>query len=277
VSGAGGAARPGSLRLGTQGWNYPDWVGPFFPPGTRPADFLRLYARAFDTVEVDSTFYAVPPVKTVRGWAERTPPGFLFAPKLPREITHEERLRGGREVLDLFCERVRELGDRLGPVLVQLGPDFGPDGLPALAGFLPLLPPDLRFAVEFRQPGWVRRETYELLRAHRVAWALSDGRWIPRGTTLKLLARPTADFHYLRWMGPNRDLTVFSHVQRDRSAEVGEWADAIRPQILAGVEVFGYANNHFAGHSPATVRDLQRLLGQDPTPPDEIADQTTLF
>jgi uncharacterized protein YecE (DUF72 family) len=266
-----------TVRLGTQGWNYPGWVGPLYAPGTRPADFLRLYARLFDTVEVDSTFYAVPAAKTVRGWVERTPPGFRFALKLPREITHEQRLRGSRELLDLFCDRARELGDRLGPVLVQLGPDFGPDQLPALAAFLPLLPTDLRFAVEFRQPGWVRRESYELLLAHRVAWALSDGRWLPRPTVLKLLARPTADFHYLRWMGLNRDLTDFSRVQVDRSAELHAWAEAIRPQTLRGVEVFGYVNNHFAGHSPATVRELQRLLGQEPTPPESVTEQTSLF
>ena len=81
------------LRLGTQGWNYDAWVGPFYPPGTRPAEYLTVYARAFETVEVDSTFYAIPPIKTVRGWYDRTPPGFTFALKLPQEITHERRLR----------------------------------------------------------------------------------------------------------------------------------------------------------------------------------------
>jgi uncharacterized protein YecE (DUF72 family) len=266
-----------TVRLGTQGWNYPAWVGPLYPPGTRPADFLRLYARAFDTVEVDSTFYAVPAPKTVRGWVERTPEGFVFALKLPREITHDHRLRGADAVLERFCDVARALGDRLGPILVQLGPDFGPDQSSALAGFLPLLPPDLRFAVEFRHPGWVRRETYELLLDHRVAWALSDGRWIPRSTVLKLAARPTAGFHYLRWMGLNRDLTDFSRVQIDRSDEMRAWVEAIRPQTLHGVEVFGYVNNHFAGHSPATARELQLLLGQEPTPPEAIAEQTTLF
>jgi len=265
------------VRLGTQGWNYPDWVGALFPPGTRPADFLRLYGRAFDTVEVDSTFYAVPPAKTVRGWAQRTPPDFVFALKLPREATHERRLRGADAVVAEFCDRARELGDKLGPILVQLGPDFGPDELPALEGFLPSLPTDLRFAVEFRQPGWVQRETWELLKTHGVAWALSDGRWIPRSTVLKLLARPTAEFHYLRWMGPNRDLTDYSRVQVDRSGEIDAWVSALNSIDAPEMRVFGYVNNHFSGHSPATVRDLQRRLGQTPTDPDQIADQTSLF
>ena len=81
------------IRVGTQGWNYDAWVGPFYPEGTRAADFLTVYARAFDTVEVDSTFYAIPAVKTVRGWAQRTPANFMFSLKLPQEITHERRLR----------------------------------------------------------------------------------------------------------------------------------------------------------------------------------------
>jgi uncharacterized protein YecE (DUF72 family) len=265
------------IRLGTQSWNYADWVGPFYPSGTRSADFLRVYGRAFDTVEVDSTFYAIPSLRAVKGWAERTPADFVFALKLPREITHEHRLRGAQSLLDRFCDRVRELGAKLGPVLVQLGPDFAPDEMPALEAFLALLPSDIRFAVEFRQPAWVRREAHELLKQHRVAWALSDGRWLQRPVVLKLAARPTADFLYLRWMGMNRALTDHSRVQIDRTAELEAWAAVLHTLEPRGLDVFGYANNHFAGHSPATVRELQRLVGQRPTDPEEIQEQTSLF
>jgi uncharacterized protein YecE (DUF72 family) len=128
----------GPPRVGTQGWNYDAWVGPFYPEGTRPVDFLRVYARAFDTVEVDSTFYAIPAPRTLRDWAERVPDEFQFALKMPQEITHESRLRNVAPALDQFFERARELGPKLGPVLVQLGPDFAPNELPALATFLPL-------------------------------------------------------------------------------------------------------------------------------------------
>ena len=131
---------PAPIRIGTQGWNYDAWVGPFYPEGTRPVDFLRVYARAFDTVEVDSTFYAIPAPRTLRDWAERVPDEFQFALKMPQEITHESRLRNVAPALDQFFERARELGPKLGPVLVQLGPDFAPNELPALATFLPLLP-----------------------------------------------------------------------------------------------------------------------------------------
>jgi len=264
------------IRLGTQGWNYPAWVGALYPPGTRPADFLKLYTRAFHTVEVDSTFYAIPSVRTVRGWAERTPADFTLSLKLPQEITHERRLVGAAEVLAEFLDRARELEGRLGPILVQLGPDFSPAELPALERFLPLLPADIRFAIEFRQKGWITQETHDLLHHHRVALALSDGRWIPRPWVLSLARRPTTDFLYLRWMGDNRDITDYSHLQIDRAAELEEWAGAIR-ELPATMYVYGYVNNHFSGHSPATVRHLQRLLGQQPLAPEEIGDQISLF
>jgi uncharacterized protein YecE (DUF72 family) len=127
----------GRVRIGTQGWNYAAWVGPFYPEGTRPADMLPLYARAFDTVEVDSTFYATPPPNTVRGWASRAPDGFVFALKLPQEITHERHLRRAEAETDTFIERARILGPKLGPILVQLGPEFTPPDFPALAAFVP--------------------------------------------------------------------------------------------------------------------------------------------
>src|SRR5215217_4290596 len=104
---------PGTIRIGTQGWNYDAWVGPFYPAGTRAPDYLSVYSRAFGSVEVDSTFYAIPAVKTERGWAERTPPEFQFALKLPQEISHENRLRESAAITALFCDRARELGPKL--------------------------------------------------------------------------------------------------------------------------------------------------------------------
>jgi uncharacterized protein YecE (DUF72 family) len=276
--GAGESARPpGRLRLGTQGWNYAAWVGPLYPPGTRAADYLSVYARAFDTVEVDSTFYATPAESAVKGWVARTPPGFVLSLKLPRSITHELRLRDAHDELEEFVARARELGPRLGPILVQLGPDFSPAERPALEAFLPLLPADLRFAVEFRQPGWASEATVELLRTHGVGFALSDGRWLPRAVTLSLVERPTADFVYVRWMGANRDITDYSRVQIDRTPEIELWAEALRDLPERGFDVYGYVNNHFAGHSPATVRELQRRLGLPPVDPGGLADQISLF
>lgn len=264
------------IRLGAQGWNYPAWVGAFYPPRTRPADFLSVYARAFDTVEVDSTFYAIPAVRTVRGWAERTPPGFTFALKLPQEITHELRFVGAREVADRFFDVARELGPKLGPVLIQCGPDFAPHEREALEEFLVTLPADIAFAIEFRQRGWIDEEVLRLLERRRVALALVDARWIPRKWMLKLAERPTAPHAYVRWMGPDRSLTDYSHVQVDRTAELEAWA-AILPSLAKSVQVYGYVNNHFSGHSPANIRWLQAALGQVPTDPARLQDQLGLF
>ena len=102
-----------AIHLGTQGWNYSDWAGVFYPDGARPADYLSIYARAFGTVEVDSTFYAVPPVATLRGWYERTPSNFIFALKFPQVVSHEARLRDVDGTTDLFFDRARELREKL--------------------------------------------------------------------------------------------------------------------------------------------------------------------
>ncbi|MCE2901533.1 MAG: DUF72 domain-containing protein [Gemmatimonas sp.] len=271
------ATGPARLRLGTQGWNYPAWVGPFYPDGTRPADFLRTFARAFDVVEIDSTFYAIPPLSTVRGWGSRVPAHFTFTCKLPQEITHERRFVDCGDVLAAFTERMRELGPQLGPILIQCGPDFAPAEGRAFADFLAMLPTDLRFAVEFRQAAWIRRRTLTLLAQHRVALALSDGRWIPRDWLLKLCAQPTADFAYLRWMGPDRRITDYGQLQVDRSAELDAWA-AMIPVLQGQVrEVFGFVNNHFAGHAPASVRMLQERLGLSAIDPRTIGEQPSLF
>jgi uncharacterized protein YecE (DUF72 family) len=268
---------PARLRLGCQGWNYPDWVGPFYPEGTRPPEFLSTYARAFDTVEVDSTFYAIPAAKVVLGWAARTPDGFTFALKLPQEITHERRFVESEAVEDAFFARARLLGPKLGTVLVQLGPDFAPHERPALEGFLARRPRDVALAVEFRQREWMRPETLALLQHHGVALTLTDARWIPRKWMLAACQKPTADHVYVRWMGPDRAITTFGRVLHDRTAELDAWAEAL-PAILERVRVaYGYVNNHFSGHSPENVRMLQARLGERVVPPVELREQLPLL
>lgn len=269
-----------SILIGTQGWNYPGWVGPFYPPGTRAAEFLSTYAKAFRVVEVDSSFYAIPDVRAIRAWNERTPRDFTFTLKMPRDVTHELRLRNANDLVRDFLGRARELGPKLGPILMQMGPDFSPDELPALEQFLPTLPRDLRFAVEVRQNRWmhpdVQPRLLELLTNYGVALALSDARWIPRRTMLDLAARPTADFLYVRWMGPDRDITDYSRIQFDRSAEVESWAEVLK-HAANTIDVYGFFNNHFAGHSPESARLLQRLLGQSPVDPESLRKQRSLF
>lgn len=268
------------ILIATQGWNYPAWVGPLYPRGTRPEEFLPTYSRLFRGVEVDSTFYAIPDARAVRAWAARTPDDFVFALKMPREITHDRRLHDADDVLAEFVDRARELGPKLGPILLQMGPDFAPEELPAVEQFLPTLPRDLRFAIEVRQSSWTHGRTLprllELLTQHGVALALSDARWIARETMLALAERPTADFLYVRWMGPDRKITDYSHLQFDRSEEIRAWAEVLK-RAANTKEIYGFFNNHFAGHSPANAREMQRLLGQQPVDPESLRGQRSLF
>src|SRR4029079_6612787 len=265
------------IRVGTQGWNYDAWVGPFYPTGTRPTDFLTIFARAFDTVEVDSTFYATPAAKTVRAWAQRTPDDFVFALKLPQEITHERRLRNVDDAASEFFDVARELGHKLGPILIQLGPDFGPNELPAVAQFLPKLPRDIRFAIEFRQRAWIHDGVLALLAEHNVALTLSDGRWIQRKQMMQLATRPTADFLYVRLMGIDQSIVDYSRIQLDRTRDLETWTSVLWPYAEQGREVFTYVNNHFAGHSPSSGRELQRLVGQQAVEPEHLGEQMSLF
>lgn len=265
------------IHVGTQGWNYDAWVGPFYPPYTRPVDFLSMYSRAFSTVEVDSTFYGVPAATTFQSWIDRTPDDFVFSLKLPQEITHEQRLRDSLGISEQFYERARQLGAKLGPILVQLAPDFDSSELPALVDFAGKAPKDLRFTIEFRHRGWMTEGVVALLRDRNIGLTLVDGRWIPRRIMLSLAKRPTADFVYIRWMGPNRDLVDYSRVQVDRTREIDAWIEAIEEIRGRVSDVYGYVANHFTGHSPATAREIQQRLGLEPVDPDKLGDQLTLF
>jgi uncharacterized protein YecE (DUF72 family) len=115
-----------------------------------------------------------------------------------------------------------------------------------------------------------------MLAARRIALALADARWVPRKWMLALAARPTADHAYVRWLGPDRAITDYSHLQEDRSAELAAWA-AVLPTLARSVTVYGYVNNHFAGHSPASLRMLQTALGQTPRDPAQLNDQISLW
>ncbi len=278
------------MQVGCQGWNYDDWVTPraaarpvFYPRGTRAEHMLEAYARAFDTVEVDSTFYAAPSDTTYDAWARRTPPGFTFALKLPRKITHEEGLRGreAERALSEFCRGARRLKDKLAAVLVQLPPQFEAtrDNLRALSEFLPLLPDDIRFAVELRDPFWFEEELLVPVSLRRnVSLALVEGPWATRERVWRAAAPllETTDFAYVRWMGA-RDLTRFDEVQRPRDANLERWAAAVERLSERLPYVCAYFSNYYEGHAPASANRLKRLLGQPPVAPDELENQPTLF
>ena len=265
------------VYIGTQGWSYPDWVGRFYPDGTPASRYLRVYAKAFATVEVDSSFYAIPPASHFLGWRERTPESFRFALKLPGELTHERRLRGGDEVLSTFCRRAELLEEKLGPILIQLPPDFSPGERSALEGFLRRLPTGFQFAVEFRHVGWLDEGFTAALSDAGVGHALSDGPWIPRERVMAEALRPTANLAYFRWLGVRPHVAAYTHVQVDRSAEIKAWSGVLEQLRRHVREIFGYFNNHYEGHSPASARRLLRDLGEPVIEPDELDPQLSLF
>lgn len=264
------------IFLGTQGWNYEGWAGSFYPRGVSSKEILGLYSKIFDTVEIDSTFYAIPPENSVKGWSARTPSGFKFSVKLPSEITHKNRLRDSHEHLIRFIERIQLLGEKLGCVLIQLPPDFSPNEQNAFAAFLKALPSNIRFAVEFRDSGWLNERALEEMAASNVALALTDSKWITRNLSFKMIEQYTADFAYVRWMGP-RELTDFSRIQIDRTRELQEWAEAFRELKERVQVVFGYFNNHYQGHSPGSCNLFKRIIGLPTIEPESLIVQPSLF
>lgn len=243
------------------GWSYPEWVGPFYPPKTPAKDYLERYAERFDTVELDTTFYHIPRVSAVAGWAKRTPPNFRFTAKLPREITHDRRLYDAEVPLHAFLETMAPLGEKLGPVLLQFPPDFHAteEDQGALEAFLPLLPQEFRFAAEFRHRSWLKESTYDLLRQHNVAWTMIDLAYMPREFTT------TAPFTYIRLLGDRRKIEHVDREQIPRERELTAWTEVIDSLKDAVPDVWVLINNHYSGHSPTNVRQMQVMLGVEPT------------
>lgn len=269
--------------IGCQGWNYDDWTTKaggetvFYPRGTRSGAMLENYGRIFDTVEVDSTFYAIPPSSSIESWYKKTPDDFVFSLKLPQEITHEHALReSSLPVLDEFCARVLLLKEKLGAVLIQLPPNFeaSKENAQALREFLVELPKEIRFAVEFRNREWMIDWTLDELAKNRVALCLVDGGWIPRGQIFEAMKRATADFSYVRFMG-ERDLTAFDAVVRPQDAPLEVWREEI--EKLETKDVFVYFSNFYEGFAPASVNKLKESLGQRTTQPASIEAQKSLF
>ncbi|MFP3853891.1 MAG: DUF72 domain-containing protein [Anaerolineales bacterium] len=250
----------GELLLGTQGFSFKDWVGPFYPDGTQPRRYLEIYARHFPSVEIDSTFYATPRESVVAGWRERTPEGFRFAAKFPRLITHDKKLDRAKADAESFIQRMQILGDKLGVLTLQFAYDFGPEFSDRLERFLEDLPEGPRYAVEVRNRGWLEPNFGEMLSHYGVALVLQDLHYMPR------LDWVTADFTVIRWLGRRKDIEVFDRIQLDREARLRDWAERVQGFMESGVDVYGYFNNHFAGHSPASVRRFADVLGFDLKP-----------
>ncbi|MFQ5998241.1 MAG: DUF72 domain-containing protein [Candidatus Bathyarchaeia archaeon] len=244
-----------SLRIGCSGWSYSDWVGPFYPRDVSSKDFLRLYSSIFDTVEVDSTYYRLPLAHVVSQWKHSTPSGFLFTAKLPKRLTHDQKLEGAGEILPRFYRTMHEFGDKLGPILVQLPPSFKYEtGKQRLERLLEAMDSRHRHTIEFRHRSWFKPEIYNLLKNYGVAlcWSINQYLTTP--------ADVTSDFIYLRFVG-DRTITDFGKVQRDRSEVMKTWTKTLDDVGTTVKDKFVLFNNHFTGFGPASVNEFRRLVG----------------
>jgi uncharacterized protein YecE (DUF72 family) len=271
------------ISIGCQGWNYADWMTKagdetvFYPRGTKPNEMLALYAEVFDTVEVDSTFYAIPASGTIENWYRKTPDDFIFSLKMPQEITHEHLLRDSSfPIVTEFCERVRLLKEKLGVALIQMPPHFeaSKENALALKNFLAWLPQDVRFAVEFRHRDWLVDWTFDELDKNNVALCLTEGSWLPRETMFEAIEKLKNDFAYIRFMG-ERDLVRFDAIQREADVNLQIWAGEI--EKIKAREVFVYFSNFYEGHAPASVEKFKQLFGQKTIDVKSLENQGSLF
>lgn len=235
-----------SLRIGCSGWVYKDWTGPFYPPEVKTAARLEYYATRFDTTEINASFYRLPSEAMVRGWAERAPPGFLFAWKVSRFITHNKKLKDCADPVALVFGRMAPLGEKLGPSLIQLPPQLRRND-DRLAEFLKLLPPG-RHTVEFRHPSWYEPAVLSLLSDFDVALCVSDHHHAPAPW------ERTASWVYLRGHGPGG-----RYVGRYPDAELERWAAHIRDWRLEGRDVYAYFDNDVKSAAPLDALALKRL------------------
>lgn len=261
---------PENLLVGTSSWSSTDWVGPFYPPSLKPGQFIEAYARKFRAVEIDSTYYSIPSPQVVTSWREKTPPGFIFAAKVPGVITHEKVLKDCQVELTMFLKNMELLGNRLGPLLLQF-PYFNRNVFPSrepferrLKTFLETLPKDFKFALEIRNKNWISWDFLELLRDHSIAFALVAQAWMPRIDTLaKALDLITSDFVYARFIGDRKGIEAktkrWDKLIEDKTPEMTVWVNELKQIVNKGVKTYAFFNNHYAGFAPGSVKLFEDL------------------
>ncbi len=242
-----------SIRVGTSGWHYAHWQGVFYPPGLPTREWLEFYARHFDTVEINNSFYRLPPRETFLAWSEKTPQGFLFAVKANRFITHVKRLLEPREALTRFFHNVGGLREKAGPVLFQLPPRWKADP-ERLRRFVRELPSGHRYVFEFRDPTWFVPDVYRILEEGGCALCAASSPGFPEARV------ETADFAFLRFHGGK-----VLYGSKYSAEELAEWADYARDLLKKGMDVYAYFNNDAFGYAVEDARTFRRLaVGRAP-------------
>ncbi|EDY19141.1 protein of unknown function DUF72 [Chthoniobacter flavus Ellin428] len=274
-----------NIKIGTCAWSYEDWRGVFYPEHLPATERLEFYARHLPAVEVDSTFYAAPAPQVAAHWAEETPPDFVFACKLTREITHERKLRDCAEPLREFVESLKPLDEKLWCVLVQLPPFFQPkrDEV-ALREFVRHLPAEVRFAIEFRHADWHHPRIAHLLSEYGVAWAWNDLTSLDHQQEGAFEFLPdTTDFLYVRLMGDlerkyaanGQRIHHYRELMWPRDASLESWAVRVRQAAAEHRRIFVAVSNHYEGFAPHSARRLGARLGFDfPSPQLESASES---
>jgi uncharacterized protein YecE (DUF72 family) len=236
-------------RVGCSGWVYRHWRNDFYPADLATTGWFAHYARTFDTVEINNSFYRLPSSQAFERWRRQAPPCFLFAVKASRYLTHLRKLKEPEAPLELFFDRARHLGPALGPVLYQLPPVWKRD-VDRLAAFLEALPRDVRHVVEFREPSWYHDRIFALLQQHGVALCLHD---MSQSTPPRVRVGP---FTYVRFHGAS---AKYGGGYADD--QLRDWADWLAGDRDAGREVFAYFNNDVGGHAPRDAVRLRAMLG----------------
>lgn len=249
------------VRVGTSGWHYMPWRGPFYPSTLAPARFLSYYARHFRAAEINHSFYRMPRPEVLRQWAETVPEDFVFAVKAHRFVTHMKKLMvDPAESLLPMLEVYEALGAKLGPVLFQLPPRWR-FNCERLAQFLEMLPPGHRYAFEFRHPSWYAPEALALLRAHDAAFCVYElaGHMSPIVTT--------TDFAYVRLHGPEG-----AYAGSYSDGALKGWARQLEAWRDQGLDCYCFFDNDQLGHAAIDALRLQHLLdtrtGQAPSLPE---------
>jgi len=245
----------GHVILGTSGWSYKEWIGPFYKRGEKR--MLTAYSKVFKTAEINSTFYRYPAKGMAMGWLRYTPTDFVFTAKVPRLITHEKRLalkEGVEDDLTRFLELMEplSLNGKLGCLLIQLPPslEYNP-GL--LEDFFQTLPANIKFAVEFRDISWMREETWQLLRKHSVAYTIVDEPLLPPDIQV------TSEIVYFRWHGKGtRPWYNYEYTKN----ELEPWVPQVREVTEKAETVYGFFNNHYHGYAVENCLQTLEMLGQ---------------
>ncbi|NNM75453.1 DUF72 domain-containing protein [Sphingomonas sp. ID1715] len=237
------------IRIGCSGWNYRHWRGAFYPEGLPVKRWFDHYAAHFDTVEVNASFYRLPEAATFAKWRDQAPPGFRYAVKAPRFITHMRKLKDCDDSMAEFLGRARHLGETLGPILYQLPPRWRFDR-ERLERFLHLLPTDLTHVFEFREPSWLEPEVLALLDSHDAGFCAHD----MQGLSTERAA--TGAVAYVRFHGAGG-----KYWGRYEQETLTGWADWLRDQQAKGRSAWAYFNNDIHADAVADAKALQSLLG----------------